>query len=300
MMETTLLTRLRPLPLEEWEDTKTTLHLYFQIAGKIKLALNPWKNHWWQIPLFVTARGLDTGPVPYKDIYFQMYFDFIDHRFVIETSDGSIKVIMLYDGLSVADFYNSVFDRLRDLDIQVHIQAKPYKMESDIPFAEDFEHRMYQTEYVSRYWQSLTAIDRVFKEFSGRFYGKTSPVQLYWHSMDLTVTRFSGRSAEPMKGASAVEKEAYSREVISFGFWPGDPEFRKPAFYSYTWPSPDGLDKEPLKPQTAYWQERNGSPMALYDYTDWIDEKNPGQALSDFLESAFQAGKKLAGWKDNY
>ncbi len=300
MMETALLTRLSPLPLEEWEDTKTTLHLYFQVVGKIKLALNPWKNHWWQIPLFVGARGLETGPLPYKDIYLQIRFDFIDHRLTMETSSGSSKVIELYDGLSVADFYNSVMDRLKELDMVVHIKARPYGMESDIPFAEDAKHHRYQADYVNDYWRALMAIDRVFKEFSGRFYGKTSPVQLYWHTMDLVVTRFSGRAAEPMKGASGVEKESYSREVISFGFWPGDPEFRKPAFYSYTWPSHEHIDQETLEPKAAYWQERNGSPMALYDYADWIKEESPGRALMDFLESAFKAGEKLAGWKEKY
>jgi len=289
--------KLPPLPYSEWSDTKTTLHLFFQIVGKLKLAFNPKSNHWWHIPLFVNARGLDTGPIPYRDMYFQISFDFIEHKLVINASDGRIKVIFLNMGLSVAEFYDMLWDRLAELGVPARIKTKPYKMESSIPFDDDTTHRIYDREYVSRYWKILTLVDKVFKEFSGKYYGKTCPVQLYWHSMDLTVTLFSGKKAEPAKGMSNIDREAYNRELISFGFWPGDPEFEQAAFYSYTWPSPDGLDKQPIKPEKAYWQERNGSPMALYNYSDWRKEKNPEKSLMEFLDSAFDAGAGLANWK---
>lgn len=292
MIATETQIELRDLPYQEWKETMSTLHLYFQIVGKIKLALNPWKNHWWHIPLFVDPRGLNSGPIPYKEIYFQIHFDFIDHQLKIESSDGRLKVMFLNEGLSVSEFYSGLFERLGELGIHDNIIARPYKMNSNIPFAEDTEHNSYDREFVSRYWHILSEVDKVFKEFSGYYYGKTCPVQLYWHSMDLTVTRFSGKKLEPMENASDVEKEAYSHEVISFGFWPGDPDFEKAAFYSYTFPSPEGLDHRALAPSEAYWQERNGSPMALYEYADWQKSENPRQTLMEFLQSAFDAGAK--------
>lgn len=292
MIATETQVKLADLPYEAWEDSMTTLHLYFQIIGKIKQALNPWKNHWWHIPLFVDPRGLNTGPIPYNDIYFQIQFDFIEHQLKIESSDGRVKVLFFNEGLAVAEFYTGLFELLAELGIHADIKAKPYKMNSEIPFAEDYEHKSYDREYVTRYWGILLEVDKVFKEFSGYYYGKTCPVQLYWHSMDLTVTRFSGKRLEPMENASDVEREAYSHEVISFGFWPGDPDFKKAAFYSYAYPVPEGYDEKHLAPNKAYWQERNGSPMALYEYADWQKAPDPRNALLEFLKSAFDAGAK--------
>ncbi|MHC2993722.1 hypothetical protein OB13_19860 [Pontibacter sp. HJ8] len=287
---------LPPLPLEEWEATKDTLHLYLQIIGKIRLTLMPPKNHWWHVTLYLTSRGLTTGPVPYRFYTFEIEFDFIDHQLLIRTSTGATEQIKLQDGLSVAEFYTAVMKSLDVLGIQVEILAKPYDNKSKIPFAEDHTHATYHPEQVHNYWRILSMVDEVMEEFSGRFYGKACPVQLYWHHIDLTMTRFSGKKVPVRSEASRVEREAYSHEVISFGFWPGDEQVRFPAFYSYTFPSPPGIENEPLQPAAASWVDSNGSPMALLPYEDLRQEENPRQALLDFLESAYQAGAKGAGW----
>lgn len=285
-----------PLPLDAWEPTKDTLHLYLQIIGKIRLTLVPPRNHWWHVTLYLTSRGLTTGTIPYNSYTFEIDFDFIDHLLLIKTSTGAKEKIQLQDGLSVATFYTSVMKALHVLGIKANILAKPYDNKSKIPFAEDHTHATYKPEQVYTYWRVLTRVDEVLKAFSGRFYGKTCPVQLYWHHIDLTVTRFSGKKLPVRTDASRVEREAYSHELISFGFWPGDEQVRFPAFYSYTFPSPSGIDREPLKPEAASWVDSNGSPMALLPYDELRQEENPRQALLDFLESAYQAGARLAGW----
>ena len=288
--------KLPPLPLEDWEATKDTLHLYLQIVGKIRLTLMPHQNHWGHVTLFLSARGITTRPIPYKFYTFEIEFDFIDHQLVIKTSTGATEQFKLQNGLSVAEFYTTLMKSLDVLGIKVDILAKPYDNKSKIPFAEDHTHATYHPEQVQNYWQILTMVDGVMKEFSGRFYGKTCPVQLYWHHIDLTVTRFSGKKLPVRPEASQVEREAYSHEVISFGFWPGDEQVRFPAFYSYTYPSPPGIHKQPLPPKTASWVDSNGSPMALLPYEDLRQEDDPRQALLDFLESAYQAGAQLAKW----
>ncbi|TPE42911.1 DUF5996 family protein [Pontibacter mangrovi] len=285
-----------PLPLEEWESTKDTLHLYLQVIGKIRLKLMPRRNHWWNVTLYVSSRGLATGPIPYKFYTFECAFDFIDHQLTICTSTGATESIPLQDGLSVAAFYEQVMKALEVLGIHVTLQATPYDNKSTIPFAQDHTHATYHPEQVHRYWRVLVTVDQVLKEFSGRFYGKTCPVQLYWHHLDLTVTRFSGKRVPVNPDASQVEKDAYSHEVVSFGFWPGDDQVRFPAFYSYTFPSPEGLDKEPLQPAQASWVDSNGSPMAVLNYEELRQLSNPRQALLNFLESAYQAGARLAKW----
>ncbi|WP_233555479.1 DUF5996 family protein [Pontibacter oryzae] len=285
-----------PLPLEEWEQTKDTLHLYFQVIGKIRLKLMPRRNHWWNVTLYVTSRGLGTGPIPYESYTFEIDFNFINHQLQIQTSTGASEHIPLQDGLSVSSFYTQVMKSLEVLGIQANILAKPFDTKSTIPFAQDDTHTSYNPEQVNRYWRVLVAVDQAMKEFSGRFYGKTCPVHLYWHHMDLTVTRFSGKKVPVRPEASIVEKEAYSHEVVSLGFWAGDDKVRFPAFYAYTYPSPDGLDQEPLKPDVATWVDSNGSPMAILNYEEMRQLENPRQALLDFLESSYQAGAKLAGW----
>jgi hypothetical protein len=284
------------LTLENWEDTKDTLHLYLQIVGKIKLALMPRKNHWWFITLYVTPRGLETSSIPYGDEDFEIVFDFIDHQLIINTSEGQQRRFPLINGLSVAKFYKTLFSHLKNLGIEVSINAKPYLNKSKEPFETDFHHSSYDKEYIHRYWKILLEVDTIMKEFGGRFYGKTSPVQLFWHSLDLVITRFSGRRAPELIGASISDMDAYSHEVISFGFWPGDDEFREAAFYSYTYPAPEGLMKEKLIPEKAFWMERKGSPLAILKYEDLRKEKDPKQALLDFMESSYQAGAKKAQW----
>ncbi|MDX5422009.1 MAG: DUF5996 family protein [Hymenobacteraceae bacterium] len=285
-----------PLPLEEWEKTKETLHLYIQIIGKIRLALMPRRNHWWNVTLYVTSRGLSTSPIPYNFYSFEIDFDFVDHQLMIRTSTGAVESLPLQDGLSVSQFYTSVMKALEVLGVHVEIRATPYDLKDNTPFAQDHLHASYDPEQVNRYWRVLVTVDQVLKEFSGRFYGKACPVHLYWHHLDLVVTRFSGRSIPVRDEASVVEKDAYSHEVISFGFWPGDDQVRYPAFYSYTFPSPDGIELEKLRPRQAQWVDSNGSPMALLNYEELRQLDNPRAALLDFLESAYTAGANLANW----
>jgi len=283
---------LPPLPLNEWIATKKTLHLYVQIIGKIKLKLMPYKNHWWHIPLYVNSRGIGTGPMPYKDRLLEINFDFCRHEAVITTNHSETERIELKDGLCVSEFYNSVFETLARLGIEVRILARPYEFETNTPFKDDHEHCSYDKVYVERFWKILSYTDTVLKEFSGRFMGKCSPVHLFWHSFDIAVTRFSGRKAPAMPGASRVNAEAYSHEVISAGFWAGDTNIPEPAFYSYTYPAPDGIADEPLQPGAAKWIQLNGSPMALYTYEDMRAAADPEKALLQFLESSYMAGVK--------
>lgn len=285
-----------PMPLEEWEATKDTLHLYLQIVGKIKLALMPRRNHWWNITFQVYPRGLQTGPIPFENQVFEILFDFFDHKLLINTSNGKQRSFRLHDGLSVSDFYSQVLECLQDFNIFVKIKAVPYLNKSSIPFKSDLFHKSYNPEYISRYHSVMVSVDSIFRKFAGDFCGKSSPVQLFWHSLDLVVTRFSGKKAPEIPAGSVPDKEAYSHEVVSFGFWPGDTEFRQPAFYSYTWPSPKGLENVKLSPKRAYWTERNDSPLAILNYADMRESANPEKALMEFLESAYNAGAYLAGW----
>jgi hypothetical protein len=283
-------------PLAPWEETKDTLHLFIQIVGKIRLKLMPRKNHWWHVTLYVTPRGLSTAAMPYNGRTLQLDFDFIEHKLEISTCEGKHRDIPLFEGLTVAQFYEQVFAALQELNIKIKILAKPYDMKSKIPFAQDQEHHYYKPEIIQQYWHALVQIDQVFKKFSGRFYGKSSPVHLYWHSLDLTFYRFSGKKAPINPEASIVEKDAYSHEVISFGFWAGNELVPEATFFSYTFPLPAGIEKEPIKPAAAGWADYNGSPMALLTYENLLKEPDPKQALLDFLESTYQAGAKLANW----
>jgi Family of unknown function (DUF5996) len=282
-----------PLPLEEWEETKETLHRYAQIVGKIRLEYSPFRNHWWHVPLYVTTRGLTTSPIPYRNLTFEVSFDLIDNRLVVSTSeDGGFAFAM--DDLPVAQFYQRLFDGLGALGIDASINAKPFELDDEDTLEENTFHCVCDGEYVRRYWRVLVQVDQIFKEFAGRFNGKTSPVQLYWHSFDLAVTRFSGTRAPEREGADKVTREAYSHEVISFGFWPGDRNVRSPAFYSYTAPEPDGLTDQPLEPEAAFWAPEGG--MALLMYDDLRKAGSPKDALLEFLESAYRAGARTAGW----
>ncbi len=283
------------MPLDEWRKTKDTLHLYLQIVGKIRLVMHPRINHWWHVPLYVSPRGLTTRAIPYRGGSFEIEFDLHDHHLKIHTSDGRSEDFALFDGLSVADFYTSIFANLGKLGIKPAIRPIPYEAPSTTPFPDDHENRSYDREKVERFHQILVAVDDIFEEFRGRFTGKSTPVHLFWHSFDLALTRFSGRRAPEREGAGTVEREAYSHEVISFGFWFGDDNVPAPAFYSYTAPEPDGLADEPLPPP-AKWQEANGSHMALLMYDDVRDTPDPGAAVLEFLESAYQAGANRAEW----
>jgi len=286
------------LPLGEWEDTKTTLHLCCQIVGKVRLGLNPRMNHWWHVPLYVTARGLSTRAIPFRGESFELELDLIDHQLVIRTSKGELKTVPLMN-TTVADFHAGVFENLGALNIRPHIIARPFdptKVKSDIPFAQDTTHKSYDPDYVTRFWHVLIGVERIFRVFRGRYQGKCSPVHFFWHSFDLAVTRFSGRAAELAADADPVTREAYSHEVISAGFWPGDDNMPEPAFYAYAAPEPADLDKEKIQPKEAWWQDVGGSFMALYRYEDFRTAADPTGALLEFLQSSYDAGAKLAKW----
>jgi hypothetical protein len=283
---------LPPLPLEEWEDTKETLHRYCQIVGKVRMELSNFRNHWWHVTLYITPRGLATGPIPYSAGTFDVSFDLLDSRLVIVTSEGTGFDFSI-DDLPVAQFYAKLFEGLDSLGIEASINVKPFDLDDEHTLAENTYHKACVPSYVRRYHHVLCWIDQVFKEFAGRFNGKQSPVHLYWHSFDLAVTRFSGRRAELPDEVDPVTHEAYSHEVISFGFWAGDANVREPAFYSYTAPEPEDLTDQPLKPEGASWKEGG---MALLAYEDVRKSYSPRETLLGFMESAYRAGAKTAGW----
>jgi hypothetical protein len=285
------------MPLDAWRPTKNTLHLYCQIVGKIRLAMHPRINHWWHVPLYVSPRGLTTRAIPYSGGNFEIEFDFKSHKLEIRTSDGAVEDFALFDGLTVADFYSGLFSNLAKLGIQPKIRAIPYEAPTTTPFAEDTENRSYDKDYVERFHQILVGVDDILEVFRGRFIGKSTPVHMFWHSFDLALTRFSGKAAPPREGAGMVDREAYSHEVVSFGFWFGDDKnVPAPAFYSYTAPEPAGLADEPLSPASAKWQEAFGSHMALLMYEDVRTSGNVSGTVLEFFESAYQAGAKRAGW----
>lgn len=288
------------MPLNDWRPTKNTLHLYLQIVGKIRLAMHPRINHWWHVPLYVSPRGLTTRAIPYEGGNFEIEFNFKDHQLEMRTSSGGHEEFALYDGLTVADFYSSVFANLAKLGITPRIWAVPYEAPSTTPFAEDQENKSYDKKYVERFHHILVGVDDIMEEFRGRFIGKSTPVHLFWHSFDLALTRFSGKAAPPMAEANMVTREAYSHEVISFGFWFGDDKpnsVAAPAFYSYTAPKPDKLEEESLQPEKAFWTPDGG--MALLIYDDVRTAENPREVILEFLESAYQAGAKKANWDED-
>ncbi|WP_243735765.1 DUF5996 family protein [Christiangramia sabulilitoris] len=281
------------------EKNKLTLHLFFQIMGKIRMSFAPRKNHWWYITLYVNEKGFTTGPISINEGFdsFSITMNIPEHRVEVFHSAGDLRSFRLEKNLSVADFYNYLCSILKELDIVVGIKAEPYELNMKKRFSEIVEYEHYHKKYTNTYWKTFLWISSVFKEFSGRFYGKTCPVHLYWHSMDLAVTRFSGKKAPAMDAdASIPNKDAYSHECISFGFWAGDENMPEPAFYSYTFPSPEGLEEQKLEPESANWIMNNGSPMAVLTYAELQKQDEPKKVLLEFLESAYQAGAWLAGW----
>jgi Family of unknown function (DUF5996) len=293
------------LPLEAWQDTYATLHMWTQIVGKIRLAQTPLVNHWWNVPLYVTARGLTTTAMPYKERTFQIDFDFIDHQLLIECDDGGTAVIALVPR-SVADFYHEVMRALSGLGIDVKIWPVPVEVQDPVPFEQDQQNAAYDPEYANRFWRILVCVDKVFTEFRSRFVGKCSPVHFFWGSFDHAVTRFSGRRAPEREGADAITREAYSHEVISHGFWPGvraagpvesdnsDGIIHAPAFYSYTAPEPAGLSEAPVRPKQAFYNTAMKEFILLYEDVRQAD--SPEAALMEFLESTYEAGANLAHW----
>lgn len=284
-----------PLPLAEWKATKNTLHLYLQIVGKIRLALFPPQNHWWHVTFYVSTRGLSTRPIPYGVGNFEIEFDLIEHKLKFKTSGGERREFDLHDGLTVAEFYRNVFENLSALGIEAKIWAVPYDTFSKTPFPEDIENKSYDKKYVERFRQILVGVNDIFEEFRGRFTGKSTPVHVFWHSFDLALTRFSGKKTKVREEAGKVEREAYSHEVISFGFWAGDDNVPAPAFYSYAAPEPSGLTEEPLLPEKAFWDTSKGA-MAILMYDDARNSGRTRETILEFLESAYRVEAKRAGW----
>jgi hypothetical protein len=289
--------QLPPLPLEDWEDTKITLHLWVQVVGKIRLASTAPRNHWWHVPLYVDVRGLTTRRMHAPNGQsFQIDFDFIEHSLVVRTNGGAVESFELVGGLSVAEFDEKVHGTLAALGIDVPIRETPYGIAITTPFAEDRGHAAYDPVAVERFWRILDWSDGVLEEFSGWFCGKTSPVHLFWHSLDLAVSRFGGKRAPVSPNVDPVTREAYSHEVISFGFWPGDETVREASFYSYTAPEPPGLRRELLSPKAARWTDQGSGSLARLSFEEVRTAKDPRATLLGFLESAYEAGAQAAGW----
>jgi hypothetical protein len=281
------------LPWNEWEATAATLHMWTQIVGKTRLALTPLQNHWWNVPLYVSARGLTTSAMFYKGELLDIEFDFVSHDLHFRLSSGANVSVPLRPQ-TVADFYKEFQSCLAVLGVSVEIHPVPVEIPNPIPFAEDRTHASYDAEYAHQFWRALSHADRLFKVFSSNFLGKISPVHFFWGSFDLAVTRFSGRPAPPRVGADLITREAYSHEVISAGFWPGNGGFGSPAFYCYAAPSPTGLDKEKIQPDAAYFDGKLGEFLLKYD--DARNAASPADAVLEFLQSSYAAAATLAKW----
>jgi hypothetical protein len=285
------------LPFSEWSETCATLHLWTQIVGKIRLAHTPTVNHWWNVPLYVTSRGLTTSPMSRGPQGFQIDFDFIDHRLIISTCAGAIETIDLAPR-SVADFQAELMGRLRALDLETHIWTMPVEIPDAIPFELDHDHAAYDPEYVNRFWHVLVQVDRLLNQFRARFTGKVSPVHFFWGSFDMAVTRFSGRTAPAMNSDSPnlgawVMREAYSHEVSSCGFWPGN-GYGRAAFYSYAYPEPAGFGQVPIRQDATFYDAALGQFILPYDAVR--EARSPDVEVMRYLQGTYEAAADLAGW----
>ena len=266
--------------------------MWTQIVGKIRMRLTPIVNHWWNVPLYVTVRGLTTSCIPYRDRSFELRFDFIHHQLVLETSDAIVKSLPL-EHRTVADFYQQCFAMLQSAGIDVKIWPMPVEISDPIRFDEDRQHSSYDPESVDRFWRILLSIDAVLQRFRSQFVGKCSPVHFFWGSFDLAVTRFSGCKAPPREGADAITREAYSHEVSSIGFWPGA-GIGGPAFYSYMAPTPQGFRDAKVLPAAAHFDSALGEFIVMYD--DIRAAASPSEALLAFCQSTYEAGAQAAKW----
>lgn len=282
----------------DWKDTCATLHMWFQIVGKIRLVQTPWTNHSWHVTLYATSRGLTTSPIPHGSDIFEIYFDFIDHNLRILTSNGLHRTVE-QKPRSVADFYKAIMAALDELGLPVKIDIMPNEIPNPIPFDRDEQHRSYDPEYANRFWRVLVQADRVFKEFRSRFCGKCSPVHLFWGAPDLAVTRFSGRAAPKHPGGiphlpDAITREAYSQEVSSLGFWPGADAMPMAIFYSYAYPEPAGFSEAKVKPDAASYNAQFHEFVLPYDAVRTA--KSPDDVLLDFAQSTYDAASQLGKW----
>jgi hypothetical protein len=285
--------QLPALPLAGWQATYDTLHMWTQIVGKVRLKRCPAVNHWWGVALYVTASGLTTSPILYGNGSFEIRFDFIEHKLVIESSSGQIRLLALQPE-SVAEFYRKFMAALHQIGVDVHIYTTPVEFPDPIPFEKDEVHASYDAEAVTRFWQILLWSDGVFKEFRARFIGKASPVHFFWGSFDLAATRFSGRVAPPRPGADPVTAEAYSHEVSSAGFWPGGSGVEGAAYYAYAAPEPTGFSECTVKPTEAFYHPQLHEFLLMYD--DVRRANSPKESLLDFLQTTYDAAASLGKW----
>lgn len=286
------------LPYADWQSTRDTLHLYLQVVGKIRLALHPKLNHWWHVPFYLSTQGLTTGPIPYHGGLVELEFNFTRHTLDIKTSaDATVSLDLTQQ--NVAQFFERVPVALAERGVAVTIHPAPY----DVPhipersFADCQHYDTYDPAHVAAMWQMLISVNNAFQIFRGRFIGKSTPVHLFWHHFDLALTRFSGRPAPLRAGISQVEHEAYSHEVISFGFWFGDGNMQEPAFYAYGFPPPAEVYGEALEPGAAFWSPEAG--MSLLRYADVQAAADPQQAILDYMESSYRAYAKVMQWDIN-
>jgi|ERR1043166_6507106 hypothetical protein len=285
------------LPLDAWNDTCSTLHLWTQIVGKIRLAQTPWTNHSWHTTLYVTPRGLTTGSIYAGTRAFQIDFDFVAHKLAILSEKDSVGFPL--EPQSVAVFYRRIMEEMQKLQLNVKINSKPNEVPNAIPFDQDEDHASYDREYANRFWRVLLQSDRVFKIFRARFVGKCSPVHFFWGAPDLAVTRFSGRFAPPHPGGvpnlpDRVAREAYSHEVSSCGFWPGGGAIPYPSYYSYAYPEPEGYAKAAIKPPAAFYSTDLREFILPYD--EVRNAQSPDDVLLDFLQTTYEAAADLAKW----
>jgi hypothetical protein len=288
------------LPLEQWEETCNTLQLWTQIVGKTRLVCAPMQNHWWQVPLYVTSRGLGTSPIPYRERSFEVDFDFIDHRLIARTSEGRIESLPLAPQ-PVAEFHARYFELLRSLGIEVKIRPIPNEVANPVPFPRDDVHRSYDPEATRRFWRALTQADRLLKEFRGPFLGKCSPPHFWWGGFDLSCTRFSGRAAPPHPGGVPnlpdwVTREAYSHECISAGWWPGNGggPVSEPSFYAYAYPEPAGCSSATICPAEASYHPVLREWILPYDAVR--RSTSPDALVREFLGSTYETAARLGGW----
>jgi hypothetical protein len=285
--------QLPALPLASWNETLATLHMWSQVVGKVRLKLCPLVNHWWNVPFYLTARGMTTSAMPFSRGTLEVRFDFIDHRLLLETSEGRATAIALKEQ-SVAEFYEKFMAALAELGVAVKIWTTPCEIPNPIPFEQDRVHAAYDRDSVHKFWRILVWVDQVLKEFRAGFLGKVSPVHFFWGSFDLAVTRFSGRRAPERPGADSITREAYSHEVSSAGFWPGGGDISGPAFYSYAAPEPPGFAERKVRPKAAFYHPQMKEFLLMYDDVRTAD--SPKAALLEFLQSAYDAAADLGNW----
>jgi hypothetical protein len=281
------------LPYESWRETRWTLHLYLQVIGKVRLALAPMEPEWAQVPLYVTARGLNSSPIPHANGVFDIDVDLIDHVVSVRTTRGATERLRL-EPKTVAGFYADFMEALRRAGVPTEISTAPQEVPFDTPLDQDTEHRTYEPEWANRFWRVLVAVDRVLKEHRAGFRGKVSPVHLFWGSFDLAVTRFSGRLLEPPKDAGRMARYGADAEQSSAGFWPGNATTPEPAFFAYTFPAPAGYEESPIRPDAAAWHSDLGEFVLPYDAVRTAPD--PRVALLEFLDSAYRAGAEHGGW----